>query len=101
MVRGRGSTKEGRSSRAPGAGKGLVDTGDDEELHVMISADDDASLEKVGGWLWGLGVGGWGSGALGLVGAAALQTLGWTEQPSLRCIPCNQPPSDQRAADTK
>jgi splicing factor 1 len=42
-IRGRGSIKEGRRA----SGTRLPDPGDDEDLHVLITADDEASLEKV------------------------------------------------------
>jgi hypothetical protein len=44
-IRGRGSSKGGRG----GSGARPPDAGDDEDLHVLITADDEASLEKVRG----------------------------------------------------
>ena len=41
-LRGRGSVKDGRAGRA-----GLADPGDNEDLHVLITADTEDSLNKV------------------------------------------------------
>ena len=44
-LRGRGSVKDGRGARA-----GLADPADNEDLHVMITADTEDSLNKVLAW---------------------------------------------------
>lgn len=46
MIRGRGSVKEGRG-RPPG-GRAGDGADDNEDLHVLITADDDDALDKVG-----------------------------------------------------
>ena len=47
-LRGRGSVKDGRGYRS-----GPVDSSDSEDLHVLITAENDEALEKVScGWLW-------------------------------------------------
>lgn len=46
-IRGRGSVKEGRGARSSAPGGRLPDSGEDEDLHVHITAEDDESLNKV------------------------------------------------------
>ena len=45
VIRGKGSVKEGRRKEA-----GKLEPGEDEELHVLITAETDEAADKV--WVW-------------------------------------------------
>lgn len=45
VIRGRGSVKEGRMRS--GGGAAPYDPADDEELHVLVTADSEDALDKV------------------------------------------------------
>lgn len=53
VIRGKGSVKEGRAGRKEGPAGGKADPGDNEELHVLVTADTEEQLERVShsfGW---------------------------------------------------